>query len=121
MQVLPHAVFGDVQVSLVVADTPATRAKGLSGRTSLEPNTGMLFVFDQLEYPGIWMRDMQFPIDVLWLNADNVIVDIRESLSPDTYPQVFAPRAKAQFVIELPSGFVAQHEIKIGDVVTIKK
>lgn len=121
MKVLPHATFNDTQVSLMVADTPALRAKGLSGRPALEPNTGMLFVFDQLEYPGIWMKDMAFSIDVLWLNADNVIVDIYESLSPDTYPQVFSPRAKAQFVIELPRGFVAQHEIKIGDVVTIKK
>lgn len=121
MKVLPHATFGDTQVSLIVVDTQATRVKGLSGRTALAPNEGMLFVFDQLGYQGIWMKDMLFPIDILWLDASTTIVDIRESVSPATYPQVFAPKAKALYVIELPRGFVAEHEIKIGDQVTIKK
>ena len=122
MRVLPHATFGgDTQVLLTVADTPTTRAKGLSGRPSLASGEGMLFIFDQLGYPGIWMKDVLFPIDILWLDENNMIVDVRESVAPETYPQVFAPQVKALFVIEVPSGFVAEHEIKIGDQVTIKK
>ncbi|MEK9131407.1 MAG: DUF192 domain-containing protein [Patescibacteria group bacterium] len=121
MNVLPHATFGDTQVTLTVADTQASRTKGLSGRPGLGADEGMLFVFEQLGYPGIWMKDMQFSIDVLWLDQTNTIVDIREVVSPETYPQVFAPKAKSIFVIELPAGFVQEHEIKIGDQISIKK
>jgi uncharacterized membrane protein (UPF0127 family) len=120
-QVLPHAVFGDTKVTLTVADTQATRAKGLSGHAPLLPTEGMLFVFDQPTYPGMWMKDMLFPIDIVWLDQNSIIVDIKDSVGPETYPQVFAPRAKSLYVVELPAGFAKRHEIKIGDQVTIKK
>ena len=74
----------------------------------------MLFVFEQLGYPGIWMKDMQFSIDVLWLDQTNTIVDIREVVSPETYPQVFAPKAKSIFVIELPADSYKNTKLKLA-------
>lgn len=55
---------------LLVADTPQKRQQGLSGREKLLPNTGMFFKFDTLEQQGIWMKDMNFSIDILWLDEN---------------------------------------------------
>jgi uncharacterized membrane protein (UPF0127 family) len=104
-----------VELRLSVARTTEDKARGLSGRDFLEPNTGMIFVFEQDDYYGIWMKDMKFPIDVIWLDDLKNIVDVKEGLLPDTYPTVFYPMALARFVVELESGFIETHQIIVGD------
>lgn len=104
-----------LQVS--VAATPEARTKGLSGRTGLAPDEGMLFVFDKDAKYQFWMKDMLFPIDILWLSDRGEVQDIREKVSPDTYPDVFVPNAPARYVLELPAGFVEAYSVKAGDIV----
>ena len=106
-------------VRVTVADTDATRDKGLGGREGLAKDEGMLFVFDSDDKYGFWMKDMRFPIDILWLSSAGRIVDMRESVSLSTYPVVFEPIAPARYVLELPAGFAEVHNIKIGDEVAM--
>jgi uncharacterized protein len=104
-----------IQVS--VANTPETREKGLSGWTDLGRDEGMLFVFDAEGKHGLWMKDMLFPIDILWISTAGTVVDILEKVSPSTYPEIFTPSSPARYVLELPAGFVRDHNLSIGDIV----
>lgn len=94
-----------------VADTEASRERGLSGHAPLNDSEGMLFVFDTDARWGIWMKDMSFPLDIVWADAGGRIVHIERDVSPDTYPRIFAPPVPARYVVELPAGSVAKHAI----------
>lgn len=105
-------------VSVRVADTELLRQKGLSGVKSLEKNTGMLFVFEKPGKHSFWMKDMFMPIDIIWISEDNTIVHIEKNISPDTYPQLFAPSKNALYVLEVEAGFSETHDLYIADQVT---
>lgn len=114
-----EVTLGNTQYILEVADTPMLRERGLSYRTSLAPQTGMLFVFDTPGVLKFWMKDMNFPIDIIWLDADKKVVHIEHSLSPQTYPQSFGPDIPTQYVIELGAGEAQKTGIKVGSRVSI--
>ena len=63
------------------------------------------------------MKDMYFPIDIIWIGENNTIVDITKNLSPRTYPKTFSPKTEAKYVLEVNSGYVEAHGINIGDLV----
>ncbi len=111
---------GAYTLKLEVADTDAERELGLSGRTGLDQNSGLLFVFDRPGNYGFWMKDMLFPIDIAWLDKDRRVVHIERGVSPATYPTVFFPQANSTYVLEVNAGFLALHQINIGDVLEIK-
>lgn len=110
-----------IEIMLYHAETEAQKTLGLSGTGSLLPNTGMLFSFDTSNFWGIWMKDMHYPIDILWLDSTLRIIHIERTVYPDTYPHVFIPMQPAQFVIELPAGFSDIYTIEIGNYFQIKK
>ena len=78
-----------------------------------------MFVFDQLDFHGIWMKDMKFPIDIIWLDDTQQVVTIKTYISPDSYPEVFRPTQESLYVLEVPAGFVKTAEIKIGDQLVV--
>lgn len=99
----------------------------------------MLFIFPRAERYGFWMKDMAFPLDIIWLNDGEpqtdadltqtygegrkrlVVVDIREDVAPETFPEVFYPREKARYVLEARSGFAKIRGGEIGDVITVEQ
>lgn len=106
--------IGETTIYVEAATTKLARERGLSGRDGLAPNTGMLFVFDTDGMWGIWMKDMKFGIDMLWLAEDGTVVTVKPSVSPDSYPESFYPTSPARYVLELPAGFAAAHDIGVG-------
>jgi hypothetical protein len=100
-----------------VARTNEDRTQGLSGRRSLPPNTGLLMVFDQADYHGIWMSGMRFSIDLVWI-AGGAVVDTTERLPVpkrgETYLPIFRPSTPALLALEVPAGTVAAQEIRKG-------
>ncbi len=108
-------ILGDTTFNLEIADTPATRAQGLSGRTELKTNEGMLFIFPREDYYRFWMKEMNFALDLIWLDQNLIIVDITANLQPDTYPQTVTSDQPAQYVLEITAGHAEQFGIKIGD------
>ena len=105
---------GGIQIQAEIASTDAQRQDGLSGRAGLAAGQGMLFIFPQSGNYGFWMKEMSFPIDILWADKNGTIITIWPNLSPSTYPQVFYPTAPAQYVLELPANFAAQNNIAVG-------
>jgi uncharacterized protein len=89
--------------SLEVADTDALRQQGLSGKHALGQNQGMLFVYQNPGKRCMWMKDMDFPIDMMWLDASKKIIGIEDRIFPSTFPATFCHSA-SQYVIELSIG-----------------
>jgi len=106
---------GGVPVRASVADTLPERIAGLSNTAALPKDMVKLFVFESDGPQSIWMKDMRYPIDIMWFDAGGELVYLEEAVDPDTYPQSFASPIPARYVIEANAGFVATHGITKGD------
>jgi uncharacterized membrane protein (UPF0127 family) len=111
--------IGAVLVQASIADTMTSRIKGLSNTPYLPANVVKLFAFGVSGSHSIWMKDMLYPIDIIWAAEDGVIVHIEENVSPESFPNSFASPKPAWFVIETNAGFVTDNEIVIGDRVVL--
>ncbi len=109
-----QVALGNTIVSAEVVRTTEERARGLSGRMTLPDGDGMLFVFSEPDRYGFWMLDMHFAIDMIWFDAELHVVDVTENATPDSYPKVFRPNTPAQYVLEVPAGFVQHHTVLVG-------
>ena len=101
--------------NLDLAQTDAKRVQGLSGTSFFPANTGMLFVFDQPDTYGFWMKDMNYALDIIWLNNDLKIVDLEMGVTPETYPKVFYPNALASYVLEINAGNAQKLDLDFDD------
>lgn len=115
------ATIGDQKISLIVADTQEEREQGLSGKESLGENEGMLFSFDRPGYYGFWMRDMQFPIDIVFLDGEEVVTVYENVPVPSEGEalSVYKPEAPADRVLELNANKVSELEIQKGDTISL--
>lgn len=111
----PTVAIDDVVVTVEVADTPSARTTGLSEHSSLGESEGMWFIFDEPGQRYFHMKDMDFPIDIIWLDEDRQIVDITHEISPETYPDRFTSETPAQYVLEVNAGFARENDISAGD------
>ena len=111
--------IADTPFSVRVADTPAERAQGLSGTAPLGPREGMLFIFPESDRYGFWMKDMNYPIDILWFDDTLQLVDVAINVRPESYPESFAPDAPARFVVELPAFTADRLQFSEGERLTL--
>ncbi len=111
-----HTVYANqnIAIHVIVADTKKERQIGLGNKAVLAAREGMLFKFDTDGKWRIWMKDMNFGIDILWLSEDGTIVYMRERVYPDTYPFVFEPDVAARYVLEVTAGFSEANGIRKG-------
>ncbi|HKJ25017.1 MAG TPA: DUF192 domain-containing protein [Myxococcota bacterium] len=123
---LPHArvTIEGQALDVEVARTPAARQQGLSGREGLAPGTGLLFLHPTTELHRYWMKDMRFPIDIVWMRAGR-IVDVSHRVPPpgpgeDGREIVVAPRTPCDAVLELPAGYARAHGFDVGQRVAIE-
>lgn len=100
-------------ISLEYASTPAAQQQGLSGRNNLPATQAMLFAYDTPGKRCLWMKDMRFSLDMVWLDADKRIIAIESDIAPATYPDSFCFEG-AQYVLELLAGAVAQNQLAVG-------
>ena len=121
--------FGDETVYTVYVDTVALtvtnattkkeQEQGLSGIQSLAELEGKLFTFDTEQRHGIWMKDMKFPIDIMWFDNNLKLIYFEENVDPNTYPHIFAPDSDARFVLETNAHFINSLRIQLGDRLTL--
>jgi len=83
-----------------ISNTEEERSKGLSGKNFLFPVSGMLFIFDKEYKVGIWMKDMNFPIDIYWFKKDLSLDLVLRDIKPESYPDVFYPQGDVLYVLE---------------------
>lgn len=104
-----------------IAQSPEELGKGLSGRDGLDDSTGLLFVFDKPDNYGFWMKEMNFPIDIIWISSENKIVHIEKALSPETFPKIYYPNSLSLYVLEINAGKSDLLNLKTGDIVKFSK
>lgn len=104
-----------------IADTEAERVQGLSGRTDVPADYGLLFVFPAQGTYGFWMKDMHVSIDIAWLSEDGTVLKIDENVSPDTFPSVFYAPRPVRFVLETKAGEMRRQGWEVGTRVPLPK
>ena len=102
-----------------VAATSVQKVAGLGGRPCIESNQAMLFDFGKPSQYAIWMKDMRFPIDIVWINVDHKVVGVESGVEPSTYhsknPYFINDKNHiAQYVLELKSHRTDELHITIG-------
>ncbi|HET6746846.1 MAG TPA: DUF192 domain-containing protein [Candidatus Saccharimonadales bacterium] len=118
-QLRPHVTIrlGDGVFLAQVAKTQETREKGLSNTPGLRPEEAMLFVYGSDDKWPIWMKDMNYPIDIIWLDKDKKVVYIVKNAPPESYPyENFTPKQEARYVVEVAAGTVGSKSISIGTI-----
>ncbi len=117
----PSVKIGDAKVLVELAVTPEEKAKGLMHREYLAEDRGMLFIFENERTPSFWMKNTLIPLDMVFINSDNKIVDILVAEPCKKDPcKSYTPKADAKYVLELNAGFSERHNAKIGDEVSLK-
>jgi uncharacterized membrane protein (UPF0127 family) len=119
----PQACFKhNVCFNLTIARTMQEQETGLSNHTSLPYDSAMLFIFEKPEVQRMWMKDMQFPIDIFWLDSRAKVVYIEKSAQPCIPPNclIYEPAAMAKYVIETREGFAAENIQYVGDSVELR-
>lgn len=109
----------DKVIKVELARTPSQQAQGLSGRESLCPDCAMLFVFPQKEIKKFWMKDMKFPLDIVWFN-DNRVVGVTPNIPApknNESPQVVSSILPVNYVLELNAGMADYYGLSYGQEV----
>lgn len=109
---------GTLRVELAI--TGEERARGLSNRTSLPQDAGMLFVYDEAHFPAFWMRQTLIPLDMVWIGADKRVGSVTANVQPepgvpDAELRLYRPDGPAQYVLELNAGAATRLGIDPGD------
>lgn len=103
-----------LKITVEIAANPEARAIGLSKYKALDYNHGMLFVHDQTQKQCFWMKDMKFPIDILWIGSNKQILHIEENVQPNTYPKQLCPDVPAKYALEVNYGLVNKIGVRVG-------
>jgi uncharacterized membrane protein (UPF0127 family) len=61
------------------------------------------------------MKNMNFPIDIIWIGEDLRVVYIKKDAKPESYPEAFTPNQDAKYVLEVFSSFSEKNNLKVGD------
>ncbi len=116
---------GNQTFEVGIADNALTRAQGLSGKPPLGEREGLFFLFSSAGNYGFWMKGMNFPIDIVWLNGDKVI-GFSENLQPQPDKNIFSlpiyyPPGEVDRVLEINAGAVKKYNLQAGDAVNLQQ
>ena len=111
--------IGMYRLRAEVADTPARRSQGLSGRRTLAADRGVVFPYSDPARPAFWMPDMHFDIDIVWIREGR-IVDLHARVPHEVTPPLprYQPREPIDRVLEVPAGTAERLGWRVGDPVS---
>ncbi len=105
-----------------IADTMATRAQGLSGRERLSEDEGMFFIFPIPAIYPFWMKDMEFPIDIVWIRGEKIVGVTENAAVPDSSSglPIYSPPTLIDKVLEVDAGVAKTLGLTEGGMVKLK-
>jgi uncharacterized protein len=115
---LDFVKINETIIPVELADNNLTRRLGLSNRESLDEDKGMLFIMPSRGLASFWMKDMNFPLDIIWIDGSK-IVNLSSNLPPaGSEPDVsYSSIHPINYVLEVNAGFIEENNIKVGDTV----
>jgi uncharacterized protein len=116
----PSANINGYHFSLYLARTTQDQEVGLAKFKNIENNHGMLFIFTKTDYYSFWMKNMKFPIDIIFLN-NNKIADIFQNVPVQNNNDlpIYTTKKPADMVLEINAGLSKKYNIKIGDTINL--
>jgi len=110
------------EIPVEVADSVKKRSIGLGKRTSLKKGWGMLFVFEKRKPHRFWMKDMQFSLDIVWLDNHKIVHIIHNAKPANSMdePEVMTSPVPVNFVLEIAAGRAAKLLLKTGQWMKFK-
>ncbi|MCD4704860.1 DUF192 domain-containing protein [bacterium] len=117
-----NILLGGESIEVEVVVNVEDRVAGLSNQENLGDDRGMLFVESKKKKHNFWMKDMRFPLDIVYIN-DKEIVEIFKNVPIKTKGEYTSinPNQKANFILELNAGWCDLHNLKIGDQIEYQK
>jgi len=118
---LSKVFINDKEIKVEIADDFYEVKQGLSNRKKLAEDQGMLFVFPDKNERIFWMKDMNFPLDVIWIDDGN-IVQIDKNCEPggENPEKQYYSKTPVNYVLEVNGGYTDKNYIKIGDKAIIE-
>jgi uncharacterized membrane protein (UPF0127 family) len=108
---------------LEIAQTLSQKTRGLSHRSSLCPQCGMIFIYSQEGTYPFWMKDTLIPLDMIWLDRRGKVVTIHtakvETNIPDSQLPLYQNPLPAKYIIELPAGTAQNLGLKPGKIIDL--
>ncbi len=104
-------------VTAELAVTDEERQQGLMFRQQIREDQAMLFIFEEEGVHSFWMKNMRFPIDIIWLDKDKRIIHIEPEVPAclqDPCPS-YSPGKPASYVLEVRSGCAEKHGLRVSD------
>ena len=114
-------IGGEVSYTVDVADEAEERYQGLSGRKAMAGDEGMLFIFEEEAQRQFWMKEMQFPLDIIWIDGQCRLIDVAADvpIPPSNAESGDIPRVQSpsptKYVLELNAGEWASAGLSAGD------
>jgi len=95
--------------------------RGLSNQDILAEDQGMLFAFPKKDYWVFWMKEMKFPIDIIWISDDKIVYLEKNVpiLSSGKRAIFYSPPKPANYVLEVSAGLCDKYGWQVGDTVKI--
>lgn len=123
-QVVPKGYDGvlstqNLSIPITIAETPEDQERGLSYTASLDKNTGKLFVFNTVGKYGFWMKDMNYALDLIWIDDNLKIIAINKDVLPESYPNIFYPPQDIKYVLEVNAGFSTTNNLSVNQLLTL--
>lgn len=108
-----------IDLDIEIADTDYDIQTGLMYRSTMEPNQGMLFVFDDEEERFFYMKNTQIPLDIIYIDANKKIVSFQKNAKP--FNETSLPsHVPAKYVLEVNAGMADAWSLKEGDSISYK-
>lgn len=118
------ATINGVNFNLEIAQTKEQKSIGLAKYKKIEKNFAMYFPFERKDYYSFWMKDMKFPIDIIYIDNGKIVAifkNVQNPKSPNDKLQVYNPEKLADSVLEISAGLSDKYNFKTGNRVSIKK
>jgi uncharacterized membrane protein (UPF0127 family) len=105
-----------------IAASPESRVQGLMYRESLADGRGMLFLFPRPSVEGFWMKNCNFPIDIVWMDGQRRVIFLSAHTPPcreDPCP-TYGPKTESLSVLEIPDGASGKEKVTVGSTLTFQ-
>lgn len=118
----PTVKINGHEFQLVIAKTEQEKQIGLSKNSTLEQNKAMLFIFDKDGFYSFWMKDMKFPIDIIFIKGNKIVTIYKNTPKPidSQNLQIYSPTETSNRVIEINAGLSEKYKFKVGDTVEFR-
>ena len=115
-----YVIIKNKKINIEIADDDNEKATGLMFRESLAKDSGMLFVYNDSKVRNFWMANMQFPLDMLFINESKTVIKIEHaSLCENKVCNIYSSNIPAMYVLEVNANFSEENNIKTGDLISI--